>query len=587
MQETSVADVRSRSGATASLSHDALATIVDAIDDAVIAHAPDGTILAWSAGAERMLGFTAPEAIGTCVDRLLDEQTTAPRVDARAALTNGGSPAAFEASVRRKDGEIVRVTVTLKPIRDASGDLAGVARIIRGLGERDAAHARIARMNRGYTVLRAINAAIVRIRDRSELLEEACRVAVAQGGFRMAWVGLIGAGPQDPVAVLAHAGDERGFLSRVRVILDRDAPGGRGVAAAAIVGNRTAVDNDIAANPHLGIVRDECLARGYRSAAALPLRVDGKPIGALILYAERPGFFSADEIKLLEEFGADIALGMAFVDKSMQAEYLAHNDPLTGLPNRLRFLERIAMHARDTAPNGSGFAVVLLDIEHFRSVNDTHGPAAGDEALRTVARRLRAATPGAEPPARIGADAFGLLVAGPRDEAAAAQATERVLTRAFDAPIEFEGASFRLGAKAGVALHPAHGRDAATLFGNAEAARAIAAASPEPFLVYAPDMHAELSRWLATESRLRYGVEERQFVVHYQPKVDAATRRVVGAEALLRWNDPENGLVSTQQFVALLEETGLIIDTGRFVLARVIEDIARWRAKGLAPSRGS
>jgi EAL domain-containing protein (putative c-di-GMP-specific phosphodiesterase class I) len=113
----------------------------------------------------------------------------------------------------------------------------------------------------------------------------------------------------------------------------------------------------------------------------------------------------------------------------------------------------------------------------------------------------------------------------------------------------------------------------------------MATASPEPFLIYAPDMHAELSLWLATENRLRYGVEEKQFVVHYQPKVDAVTRTMVSAEALLRWNDPQNGLVSTQQFVALLEETGLIVDTGRFVLVRVLEDIARWRAKGLTPPR--
>ena len=439
-------------------------------------------------------------------------------------------------------------------------------------------------MNRGYAFLRAINAAIVRIRDRTELLEEACRVAVAEGAFRMAWVGLSGA-PNDPVAVLAHAGDERGFLSDVRVMLDRNAPGGRGVAAAAIVDNRTAIDNDIEANHAPGVIRDECLARGYRSAAALPLRVDGNAIGVLVLYAPRAGFFSADEIKLLEEFGADIALGMAFVDKSMQAEYLAHNDPLTGLPNRVRFLERIAMHTRNARGGDAEFAIVVTDVEHFRSVNDTHGPAAGDEALRTIAKRLRAAAPAGEPPARIGADAFGLLVPGLRTEAEAAQAAERILAQTFNAPITFESASFRVSAKAGVALHPAHGRDAGTLFRNAEAAREIAAASTEPFLVYAPDMHAELSRWLATESRLRYGVEEQQFVVHYQPKVDAATRTMVGAEALLRWNDPENGLVSTQQFVALLEETGLIVDTGRFVLLRVLEDIARWRSKGLAPPR--
>ena len=584
MPETSAADVRSRGGAAA-LSYDALASIVDAIDDAVISHTPDGKILTWSAGAQRMLGFTADEAIGQRVDLLLREETAQPRVDFAPVLAGRETPAPFEALLRRKDGVTVRVAVASRPLRSASGEVAGVTRIVRDVGERKAAQARLARMNRGYAFLRAINAAIVRIRDRTELLEEACRVAVAEGGFRMAWVGLIGAAPQDPVAVLAHAGDERGFLSQVRVMLDRNAPAGRGVAASAIVDNRTAIDNDIEGNRALGIIRDECLARGYRSAAALPLRVDGKPIGALVLYATRADFFSADEVKLLEEFGADIALGMAFVDKSMQAEYLAHNDPLTGLPNRVHFLERIALHAREAPQSAAGFAIMLLDVERFRSVNDTYGPAAGDDALRTIARRLRAAASGAEPPARIGADAFGLLVTGLREDAEAAQAVERILAQTFNAPFAFDGASFRLSAKAGVALYPAHGRDAGTLFRNAEAAREMAATSPEPFLVYAPDMHAELSHWLATENRLRYGVEDRQFVVHYQPKVDAATRRVVGAEALLRWNDPENGLVSTQQFVALLEETGLIIDTGRFVLARVIEDIARWRSKGLAPPR--
>ncbi|TMG99060.1 MAG: EAL domain-containing protein [Betaproteobacteria bacterium] len=586
MPPTSVASAGERHDATenAALSYDALATIVDASGDAIISESLDGEILIWSAGAERMLGFTAAEAIGERADRLLREESILPRADVATKFASGDTIAPFESVFHRKDGEGVPVSVTVKGLYDASGALVGVTRIARDVGERKAAQARIGRMNRGYAILRAINAAIVRIRDRSELLEEACRVAVAQGGFRMAWVGSIGTAREDPVVVLAHAGDERGFLSRVRFLLDRNAPGGRNVAVAAIIDNRTAVDNDIESNHAPGDIRDEHLARGYRAAAALPLRLDGKPIGALVLYASRPGFFTPDEIKLLEEFAADVALGMAFVDKSKQAEYLAYNDPLTGLPNRVRFLERIAMHAGGTA-SGAEFGVMLLDLDRFRSINDTHGPAAGDEALRTVAKRLRAAAPGAEPPARIGADAFGLLLNGLRDGAQAAQTVERILTQTFNAPIRFEGVTFRLSAKAGIALHPAHGRDAGTLFRNAEAAREIATASPEPFLIYARDMHAELSLWLATENRLRYGVEEKQFVVHYQPKVDAATRTMVGAEALLRWNDPENGLVSTQQFVALLEETGLIVDTGRFVLLRVLEDIARWRSKGLAPPR--
>jgi diguanylate cyclase (GGDEF)-like protein/PAS domain S-box-containing protein len=586
MPPTTIASVGEEHAATepVTLSYDALATIVDASDDAIISESLDGEILIWSAGAERMLGFSAAEALGARIDRLLREESTLSRADFATKFASGDAIAPFEAVFHRKDGERVPVSVAVTGLYDAAGTLVGVTRIARSVGERKAAQARIARMNRGYAILRAINAAIVRIRDRTELLEEACRIAVAQGGFRMAWVGSVGIAREDPVVVLAHSGDERGFLSRVRFILDRNAPGGRSVAVAAIVDNRTAVDNDIESNQALGEIRDECLARGYRAVAALPLRVDGQPIGALILYAPQPGFFTADEIKLLEEFTADVALGMAFVDKSMQAEYLAHNDPLTGLPNRVRFLERIAMHANDTH-GGAQFGVVVLDLDRFRSINDTHGPAAGDEALLTVAKRLHAAAPGAEPPARIGADAFGLLLTGMRDGAQAAQAVERILTQTFNAPITFEGVTFRVSAKAGVALHPAHGRDAGTLFRNAEAAREMATASPEPFLIYAADMHAELSLWLATENRLRYGVEEKQFVVHYQPKVDAVTRTIVSAEALLRWNDPENGLVSTQQFVALLEETGLIVDTGRFVLLRVLEDIARWRAKGLAPPR--
>ena len=581
MQPTSNADGKFRGAEQerGALPYRALATIVDASNDAIITATVDGTIIDWNDGAERMLGFARDEAIGRRVDLIGERRSGAH-----------DSAESFHALLNRKDGGNVPVFITLKTIRDESGAPIGVTRIARDLSVERAAQSRIDRMNRGYAMLRAVNAAIVRIRERAELFDEACRIAVARGGFRMAWIGIEGPTRRDPVVVLAHAGAESGFLSRVRIVLDPAQPTGRGVAATAMLENRTAIDNDIGSSRRLGLLRDECVARNYRSACALPLRVDGRAIGALTLYSSQPTFFTADEVKLLEEFGADIALGMAFIDKSTQAEYLAYHDPLTGLPNRGRFLERIAAHVereskREAPHDSGGFAVLLLDVERFRSLNDTYGPAAGDETLRTIAKRLRAAAPSAEPPARVGADAFGVLLAGLHDGAHAAQVAERVLASAFNPPVTFEDTTFRVAAKAGVAVYPAHGADALTLFRNAEAAREMATASPESFLIYAPDMHAELSRWLATENRLRYGVEERQFVVHYQPKVDAATRHVVGAEALLRWNDPENGLVSTQQFVALLEETGLIVDTGRFVLSRVIEDIARWRSKGLAPPR--
>ena len=440
---------------------------------------------------------------------------------------------------------------------------------------------RIARLTRAYTLLRAVNAAIVRIRDRTELFDEACRVAVAHGGFQMAWIGLPGASPADPMFAVSHAGDERGFLSRVRIVPDSDELGGGGVTATAVTQDRTAVDNDTAANPSLSAaIRAECEARGFRAAIALPLRVEGKAVAALVLYADARGFFDADEIKLLEEMASDISLGMALIRQANEAQYLATHDPLTGLPNRGRFLERIAKRATSHA---GLFAVVVLDVERFRSINDSYGAATGDEVLRAIAERLHFAVPGTEPPARIGGDAFGLIVDGFAHAADAAREIDRILAHTFGAPITVEGRQLRLSARAGIALHPVDGGDAATLFRNAEAARERARTSPDSALFYSPDMNADVSRLVATENRLRHSVADEQFVVHYQPKVDARTGAIVGAEALLRWNDPEHGLTAPHQFVTLLEETGLIVDAGRFVVLRVVDDLARGRELGLSP----
>ncbi|MET0345683.1 MAG: EAL domain-containing protein [Casimicrobiaceae bacterium] len=442
---------------------------------------------------------------------------------------------------------------------------------------------RIARLERAYTLLRAINAAIVRIRDRTELFDEACRIAVAHGGFRMAWIGLPGASPADPVFAISHAGEERGFLSRFHIVPDSAEHGGRGVTATAVTHNRTAVDNDTAANAGLSAaVREECLARGYRAAIGLPLRVESRAVAALVLYADTRGHFDAEEVKLLEELAADISLGMALIRQANEAQYLAAHDPLTGLPNRGRFLERIAKRAIE---HQGLLAVMVLDVERFRSINDSYGAATGDEVLRVIAERLHFAVPGTEPPARIGGDGFGLIVDGFAHAVDVAREIDRILAHTFGAPIAVEGRQLHLSAKAGIALHPADGADAATLFRNAEAACDQARTAGETALFYSPDMNAGLSRLVATENRLRHGVADDQFVVHYQPTVDARTGALAGAEALLRWNDPENGLTAPHQFVTLLEQTGLIVDAGRFVVERVVDDLARWRAMGLAPPR--
>jgi len=213
------------------LPYDAVAAVVAVTPDAIIVESPSGTIEAWNAGAERMLGYSARESIGKRSERLLGKDAMRDMGDARAALTRGEAAASCETLWRGRDGTRIPVSITLAPARDADQRLTHVTLIARDLRAQRAAERRIARMTRDYAILRAINAAIVRIRDRIELFEEACRVAVTHGGFRMAWIGGVGTSKHDPIVALAHAGHEQGFLKRVHVMLDRDTPGGRSVTA--------------------------------------------------------------------------------------------------------------------------------------------------------------------------------------------------------------------------------------------------------------------------------------------------------------------------------------------------------------------
>ncbi|MDO8786624.1 MAG: EAL domain-containing protein [Sulfuritalea sp.] len=463
-------------------------------------------------------------------------------------------------------------------------------RMTETLEERDAglqlATLRINRLNRVYAVLSDINMLIVHVRDRDEVFTEACRIAVEDGRFQMAWIGVVDRSAMKIVPV-ASAGASAGFLEAVRErlsLLD-SAPEGYGPPALAVREKQAVVVNDVEADPR---IRNKTLHAdmGIRSSVSLPLLVADEAVGVFCIHAAEGGYFDEAEMTLLRELAGNIAFAIDHLGKQEQLDYLAYYDELTGLANRGLFLERVTQYLRSAVSGGHNLAVFLIDLERFKNINDSLGRPAGDALLRQVAEWLtRNAAGDANLVARVGADQFAAVLPIVRNDGNVVRLLEKFNDAFLNHPFRLNDAVFRIAFKVGVALFPDDGTDADTLFRHAEAALKKAKASGERYLFYAQEMTAAVAGKLTLENQLRQALDNGEFVLHYQPKVNLATGRMTSAEALIRWNDPSTGLVPPGRFIPILEETGLIYDVGQWALRQAVADYLRWRAAGLAAVR--
>ena len=307
-------------------------------------------------------------------------------------------------------------------------------------------------------------------------------------------------------------------------------------------------------------------------------------VGILVLYASDAGFFDDEELRLLRDLAGDISFALDYIGKGERLAYVSYYDTLTGLPNRQLFFDRLAQALNRARGEKRELAVIVIDLQRFKQVNDTLGRHAGDQVLKTLAERLQPTAAESATAARIGADRFALVVPNLPGPAMARWIDEKIVDT-FAAPMVIDDVELRISVKIGIALYPADAETAETLFVNAEAALKRAKDAADPYLFYSPEMNARVAQRLHLESRLRRAVVEKQFVLHYQTKVDLATRKIRGLEALIRWRDPEHGMVQPMDFVPLLEESGLIVDVGRWVIEQAVADIQVWRGLNLSVPR--
>jgi diguanylate cyclase (GGDEF)-like protein len=428
----------------------------------------------------------------------------------------------------------------------------------------------ISRLTGVLRMLSGINAAVVRIRDRNELLLEACRLSVSVGGYPSALVALHQPKTQRLEAV-AHQGADELVAHTLCELLEA-----RMTQAA----------------PSRNKVRDPAAPFACRDAGAahiavigLPLIVDKTVVGVLGVCPREQSVITEEELTMLREVAANLSFAMQYLRQDSRVRLLSYFDVLTGLAKRSLFCERLGRKFREAGSFGSCQAIAVLDIQNLSAINDSFGRHAGDQLLQLLADRLKRRFTDTELLAHFAGGTFALVQPVQRSTAVALDALNEQVDQLFAEPFSLQGKDVPIAARSGIALYPEDGNDPETLVNRAEASLRSTKESRQRRGHYSAEQHAQALARVALERKLRGALERQQFELYYQPKISVKTRRIAGAEALIRWNDPDSGVVSPAKFLPILEETGLIVDVGEWVIERAALECRQWLRDGLPPMR--
>jgi diguanylate cyclase len=267
------------------------------------------------------------------------------------------------------------------------------------------------------------------------------------------------------------------------------------------------------------------------------------------------------------------------VSREKEILRLAYEDGLTGLPNRAMFHQQLGQSVRMAKRGTAALAVLLFDMDRFKTINDTLGHPTGDQALREVGMRVRSALRDSDVIARLGGDEFGVLLAtGGADNA---KVVAEKIHVALEEPFVIDGQTMDMAASIGIARFPEHGEDASALIRAADVAMYQAKRTKARFAIYDPSHDVRRQEFLTLAGELRRAVEAGELVLHYQPKMNLAENRVTSVEALVRWRHPQRGFVEPSEFIPFAEQTGYINAITRWVLSRAIEQCGVWERTGL------
>jgi diguanylate cyclase (GGDEF)-like protein/PAS domain S-box-containing protein len=509
-----------------------LAAIVDSSQEAIISKGLDGIISSWNKSAERLFGYTAEETIGRHISLIFPAERPHEEEWIIGQLKRVEQVEHFETVRVRKDGTLIDISVIVSPIRDASGRIVGESKLARSITERKQAEQALRQAEEKY---RAI--------------------------FEGALVGIFRS------TLDGRYVDVNPSMARM---LGYDSP-------LELVESITDISQQVYVDPKrreelTRLLREQGIVKNFECEVH---RKDGSKM-----------WFSANARSLSE---GGVLVGYEGTNEDItarkvaeeQVQYLAYYDVLTGLPNRTLLRDRLSKALASARRNKDRVALLFLDLDRFKDINDSLGHSVGDLLLKEVAERLKTWGREQDTVARLGGDEFLITLTNLKDIPDVAVAAERLMDT-MTAGFVIQGHTLNVSCSVGISIFPEHGADCETLIKNADAAMYGAKDSGRNnFRFFAEDMSAHAADRLKLENSLRLALDKKELFLVYQPQMDIATGRITGLEALLRWQQPELGLVPPDRFIRIAENSGLIVPIGEWVLRTACRQAKKWQDEGL------
>lgn len=466
-----------------------------------------------------------------------------------------------------------------QPILNAGGDKLGAVVAMRDITYQRSNEIELARLNRALRLLTSCNELLVRADDELELLRRLCKLIVEVGGYKMSWVGYAENDEYRSIKPIAHFGDFS-HLRNIRLSWSDAVPEGNGPAGNTIRSGKPIVIEDLINHPDFAPWAESAKRNKFLGVVCLPLKNNGKTFGLLSMYAGEVRRIKEDETELLQELADDLALGIANLRNSERVQYLAYYDQLTSLPNRTLFLERLTDALAASSKNQHYNALIFIDIDNFKVLNDTQGHDRGDLLLKQLALRLKNLVGDSGTVARLGGDEFVVMLPSlSYDEASAKLECEsfgKKLISSLEQPFQLGEHLHHSTPSIGIALFSDETENISELMKRADLAMYEAkSAGKNTFRFFNSKMQTAISERVSLESDLKASLYRHELTLNYQPQLDI-NGNVIGAEALIRWKHPDRGLVSPAIFIPIAEETGIILQIGDWVIKTACTQLARW-----------
>ncbi|MEY4345242.1 MAG: hypothetical protein RL032_1074, partial [Pseudomonadota bacterium] len=501
--------------------------IIQSTDEAIVGRSLDGTINSWNPGAQRMFGYSAFEMLGQPVRRLLPPDRWNEEVDVIEKIRKGQAVENFESIRIHKDGRLMDASVTISPIRDGTGKLIGVSKIVR---------------------------------DITQQVSATRQLKLTASVFTKASEGIL-------------ITDRKGAMIEVNDAFTRIT----GYSREDVLGNHPKMFRSSRQGPEVfESIRLALLHQGEWKGELWSRRKNGESYSVWLTV----NIVKSDDGKVRNY----VALFSDVTVLKLQQEELEHGayfDALTDLPNRLLLSDRLYQAMTLCQRHSKSLAVLYLDLDGFKAINDRYGHEAGDELLVGISKQMKAALRGVDTLARMGGDEFVAVLTDVDTTQDCMQMVARLL-EACARPVMVQGVEMRVTASVGVTMYPQDNADVDQLMRHADQAMYEAKQSGKNrYTLFDSAQEAEVRGRTLQQEQIAHGLSQQEFVLYYQPKVNMRTGIVVGAEALLRWQHPEKGLLLPGAFLPAIERHPLNEAIGVWVMKAALQQMSNWAAQGL------